>query len=97
MNGETISNCEEALRLLAAYLDGELDAAEHESVEHHLRLCRSCCSRAEFERHLKAQLGRLRQAGVDPSFEQRIRGLISQFTSLPAPERPVSDRKGEVW
>jgi anti-sigma factor RsiW len=88
MSAEMITNCEEALRLLAAYLDGELDIAEHDSVEHHLRLCRSCCSRAEFERHLKAQLGALRQAGVRPAFEQRIRELIAQFASSPVPEPP---------
>jgi anti-sigma factor RsiW len=88
MKDEMITNCEEALRLLAAYLDGELDVDEHESVEHHLKLCRSCWSRAEFERHLKAQLGDLRRAGVRPSFEQRIRELIAQFASSPAPEPP---------
>jgi len=88
MKDEMITNCEEALRLLAAYLDGELDVAEHESVEHHLKRCRSCCSRAEFERHLKAQLGDLRRAGVRPAFEQRIRELISQFASSQAPEPP---------
>ena len=88
MSAEIITNCEEALRLLAAYLDGELGAGEHPAMEHHLRLCRSCCSRAEFERHLKAQLGDLRRAGVRPSFEHRIRELISRFASSPAPEPP---------
>jgi anti-sigma factor RsiW len=88
MSAEMITNCEEALRLLAAYLDGEIGADEHQAMEHHLRLCRSCCSRAEFERHLKAQLGHLRQAGVRPAFEQRIRELIAQFASSPAPEPP---------
>jgi anti-sigma factor RsiW len=88
MNGEMITNCEEALRRLATYLDGELDVTERDSVEHHLRLCRSCWSRAEFERQLKAQLGDLRRAGVRPDFEQRIRELISQFASSPAPEGP---------
>jgi anti-sigma factor RsiW len=88
MSAEMITNCEEALRLLAAYLDGELGTEEHQAMEHHLNLCRSCCSRAEFERHLKAQLGDLRRAGVHPAFEQRIRELISQFASSPAPEPP---------
>jgi hypothetical protein len=88
MSREMTTSCEEALRLLAAYLDGELDVAEGESVEHHLRLCRSCWSRAEFERRLKAQLGDLRREGVRPSFEQRIRELIAQFSSSSAPEPP---------
>jgi anti-sigma factor RsiW len=86
MSAETITNCEEALRLLAAYLDGELGTDEHQALEHHLSLCRSCCSRAEFERHLKAQLRDLRRAGVRPEFEQRIRELISQFVPSSASE-----------
>jgi anti-sigma factor RsiW len=88
MSAEVITNCEEALRLLAAYLDGELGGDQHQAMEHHLSLCRSCCSRAEFERHLKVQLGDLRRAGVRPAFEQRIRELISQFASSAAPEPP---------
>jgi anti-sigma factor RsiW len=88
MSAKTISNCEEALRLLAAHLDGELAADEHQAMEHHLNLCRSCCSRAEFERHLKSELGHLRRASVRPAFEQRIRELIAQFGSSSASEPP---------
>lgn len=78
-NSATI-NCEEALRLLAAYLDGELHDAAHLSVEHHLRACRSCYSRGEFERRLKAQLGHLGREDVRPGFEDHIRQVIAQFT-----------------
>jgi anti-sigma factor RsiW len=88
MSAEMITNCEQALRLLAAYLDAELGAGEHQAMEHHLSLCRSCCSRAEFERHLKAELGHLRRADVHPAFERRIRELISQFATSPAAEPP---------
>lgn len=79
-HSETI-NCEEALRLLAEYLDGELHGREHVSVEHHLETCRSCYSRAEFERRLKAELGQLSRDDVRPAFEEQIRQLITQFTS----------------
>ena len=88
MNGEMTTNCEDALRLLAAYLDKELEVTERESVEQHLKLCRSCWSRAEFEGRLKVQLGDLRRAGVRPAFEDRIRELIAQFTWPAAAERP---------
>lgn len=84
MSDVTIDNCEEALRLLAMYCDGELDSAEHAAVEHHLRACRSCYSRAEFERRLKAELGELRREEVRPVFERRIRELITEFASPPA-------------
>jgi anti-sigma factor (TIGR02949 family) len=77
--------CEEALRLLAEFIDGELaDAARHE-VHEHLETCRACYSRAEFERRLKAQLVTLGAAPVRPELEQRVRTLIGQFNIAPAP------------
>ncbi len=75
--------CEEALRLLAEHLDGELDGAHRHEVEKHLSLCRSCFSRAEFEQRLKSQLGTLRQQPVQSAFEERIRALIGQFVAVP--------------
>ena len=88
MNGEPITSCEDALRLLAGYLDHELGITEHEAVERHLSRCRSCWSRAEFERRLKAQLGDLRRTGVPLVFEQRIRELIAHFPPSAEPESP---------
>jgi anti-sigma factor RsiW len=83
-NDAAIPGCEEALRLLALYLDDELGADEHAAVHEHLGRCRSCYSRAEFERRLKSELGQLRREDVRPAFEQRVRELISQFASSPA-------------
>jgi len=80
--------CDEALRLLATFLDGELHAGEQERVERHLEICRSCFSRAEFERRLKAEVGRLRRDDVPPAFEQRVRRLLGAFTPSSAGGRP---------
>ena len=77
--------CEEALRLLAAYIDGELSAAVKDDVHRHLDACRNCCSRAEFERGLKTQLAALGATPVRPELENRVRSLISEFTFTPAP------------
>lgn len=82
-------NCEEALRLLATYLDGELDGAEQGDLQRHLKVCRSCYSRAEFERRLKAEFDELRQEEITPAFQQRVRRLITEFTSSAA--EPVDD------
>jgi anti-sigma factor (TIGR02949 family) len=76
-------NCDEALRLLAAYLDDELHAGAHERVERHLELCRSCFSRAEFERRLKGEINRLAREEIPPSFEQRVRRLLDSFVASP--------------
>lgn len=73
-------DCEEAVRLLALFLDGELRSGEADGVARHLEQCRSCFSRAEFEKRLKAQLAALGHPPVDPAFEERVRRLVRQFT-----------------
>ena len=71
--------CEEAMRSLAAYLDDELAVGEQQSVRRHLEVCCSCYSRAEFERRLKFEVGKLRKDEVPVGFEQRIRRLLQSF------------------
>jgi anti-sigma factor (TIGR02949 family) len=73
---EPTITCEEALRRLAAYLDGELDDGGRFDVTRHLDACKSCMSRAEFERQLKARLAGLRRGDVSAAFEERIREVI---------------------
>jgi anti-sigma factor (TIGR02949 family) len=69
-------DCEVALRLLAAYLDGELTGMDDASVRAHLDQCHSCYSRAEFEKKLKSRLADLRHAEVGVTLENRIRALL---------------------
>ncbi len=71
--------CEEALRRLFEYLDRELDGARHAEMERHLKTCRSCYSRAEFEKRLKSKLGALGASPPPPEFAQRISGLLRRF------------------
>ncbi len=71
--------CEEALRRLFDYLDRELDTTHHAEMEQHLRTCRACFSRAEFERRLKAQLAGAGREQPSPDFERRIRKLLGNF------------------
>ena len=79
-------NCDEALRLLAAFLDHELRIDEREGVERHLQTCRSCFSRAEFERRLKGEITRLRREEIPPGFEERVRRLLGSFSTVSASE-----------
>lgn len=72
--------CEEALRRLAAYLDDELDTGAAAEVERHLERCRSCFSRAEFERRLKDRIREdLGVTAVPDVFEERIRSLLGSL------------------
>jgi anti-sigma factor RsiW len=77
-NLETL-DCEAALRLLAAYIDGELPELDEEGVHRHLQRCHSCYSRAEFERQLKYRLAGLGLIHVGSSLEDRIRTLMSDY------------------
>lgn len=80
--------CEDALRLLAAYLDGELADSVQFDLDRHLETCRSCYSRAEFERRLKVQIGELKQRDPEPAFAERIRGLMRRFAGEGASPSP---------
>lgn len=71
--------CEEVLKHLIAYLDRETDVHTAAEIQRHLEKCRSCFSRAEFERQLKA---RVRAAGSRTAPERlraRIRKLVDEF------------------
>jgi len=80
MTGAEIRSCQEALRLLAAHLDGELDDSRHAEVERHLSTCRSCYSRAEFEQRLKASVATLGHEPVRAELSDRVQALIGKFS-----------------
>jgi anti-sigma factor (TIGR02949 family) len=84
MSDSTTIDCDEALRLLAAFLDDELPPDTRAGVDRHLERCRSCFSRAEFERRLKAEIASLGREEVTPQFEERIRRLLADFAAPPA-------------
>ncbi|MFW6193768.1 MAG: anti-sigma factor family protein [Gemmatimonadota bacterium] len=71
--------CEEAVRRLARWLDGELRGRDAAELESHLETCRSCWSRAEFERRLREKIASLGPDGVRPAFERRIREMLDRF------------------
>ena len=87
-------SCEQALRLLAEYLDGELSDVERHDVRHHLDTCRSCYSRAEFETRLRFEVTALARVPVPNRFEERVRTLIGHFESIPDPPPTTSAEGG---
>ena len=74
-----VTSCEDALRLLAAHLDGELHAPAERELERHLETCRTCFSRAEFERRLKKRLVAVGHEPVRPELTERVHTLIREF------------------
>ncbi len=79
--------CEDARRLVHAWLDGELDAAERLEIEGHLGTCAACASRYRGERETQAAI---RGQGVrylaPQGLEWRIRRAVRG-----ARERPRFD------
>jgi anti-sigma factor (TIGR02949 family) len=71
--------CEQALEHLLEFIDHELPDSEHDSVERHLRTCRSCFSRMEFESRLKQRLSALPTEDIPSKSRDRIRDLIKGF------------------
>ena len=71
--------CEEALKRLAEFIDCELSDSDHDNVERHLRTCRSCYSRMEFESRLKQRLSALSGDDAPTKSRDRIRKLIKGF------------------
>jgi anti-sigma factor (TIGR02949 family) len=71
--------CEQALKHLVEFVDGELPDSEHDGVEQHLRICRDCCSRMEFESRLKERLATLSSEDVPSKTRDRVRELIRRF------------------
>lgn len=75
-----ITNCEEAIRVLAEHLDDELDGDRRAQLLRHLDTCRSCYSRAEFEQQLKDRIKDLADEPVPAEVTHRIQGLLSEFS-----------------
>lgn len=71
--------CERALTRLLEFIDHELSHSERDSVERHLRTCRSCFSRMEFESRLKQRLSALSTEDVPSTSLDRVRNLIKRF------------------
>lgn len=79
MSEAEITSCEEALRVLARHLDGDLDDRTIREVERHLSVCRSCYSRWEFERRLKESVAKLGSESVPTGVADRVQALIRRF------------------
>lgn len=73
-------DCEKALQQILQFIDHELGGDEREAMQRHLHTCKSCFSRAEFERRLKEKVGEMRQEQDAPEVvRSRISRLLKTF------------------
>lgn len=72
-------SCDEALHFVFEFIDHELDPERHEDMEHHLAKCRSCFSRVEFEKRLKAKLRETGRHQAPASLRARVGNLLYKY------------------
>lgn len=74
--------CEETLREIERYLDGEVDEAIHGRVQEHIADCGPCMERADFRRHLKELVQEKCTEDVPADVQARIRSLIDSLGTV---------------
>jgi len=75
-------NCEEAMRLIDGYLDGELDAITNQEIESHLRDCRACQQAYETRRNLVQVIGSsMPYYKAPPELRRRIQSSLREEIS----------------
>ena len=72
-------DCAQAIQLIFSYLDNDLTTQKRLQMEQHLKTCRACFSRAEFEKMLSLEVRSLNQQTAPAVLQQRIRSMINRF------------------
>jgi mycothiol system anti-sigma-R factor len=78
-------DCEEVLRKIDVYVDGELEPGEAEMLRAHLGDCPPCGDRAEFQRRLKALLAAKCVSETPMSLRVRLRAILVEGAPSPPP------------
>lgn len=75
------NDCEEALRQLGAFLDGELPGADIDEIRYHLTACYPCTERASFEEQIRAIVRRDCTDHAPPTLLVRIEAALEDRSS----------------
>jgi mycothiol system anti-sigma-R factor len=81
-----VISCNEAVRQLWRFLDGELQPGEARSVEDHLDHCVTCCGELEFANELRKLLDAQRSAGLPADVRERLQRFVDQLDDVPEAE-----------
>lgn len=70
-------DCQEAVKLLYDYLDGELDGVSADHVRAHFEMCRMCYPHLRFEESFRAAIQRAGEGGAAPDeLKEKLRALL---------------------
>src|ERR1700694_1349751 len=91
MSPSSLMNCDDAQRLLDAYLDDELDLVTSATVASHLKSCAQCApmaaNRRTMQRLFHAENLYLAPTGGLDALEARLRATINQELRQPHPQQ----------
>ena len=73
-----MSDCENSLHELYAYLDGELTDESRSVIQHHLDTCQPCAEPYDFEAELREVVRRKCQEQVPDSLMAKVRSALEQ-------------------
>jgi mycothiol system anti-sigma-R factor len=72
-------NCDESFEVLYRFLDKDLESGTCDEVEVHLKICRPCWDRFEFEKKLKARFQKCCSEQIPEHLEARIKALLEKY------------------
>jgi mycothiol system anti-sigma-R factor len=75
---ETGGDCNEALRTLYYFLDGELTEERRQAIQHHLDECSPCLEAFDFEAELKMAIARCCRDQVPDGLRQRVAEVLAK-------------------
>jgi anti-sigma factor RsiW len=88
-------NCDQAMNLLAAYSDGELDAVQSAEVEKHVLACAECAARRDELASLRSRIqAEVPYYAASPALSARVRAAIARGTEEHVPRRSSPNRWG---
>lgn len=80
--GAGMISCEEALRLVHDFIDGELEDVPAEEVKQHFEMCKRCYPHLQLESTFRDALRRAaRGTGAPPDLKDRLTEMISEERS----------------
>jgi len=86
-------NCHEAMPLLAAYSDGELDPVQSAAIEKHVLGCADCAVRRDELASLRSRIrSEVPYYKAPPALHARVKAALARAPDTLPPARPARDR-----
>jgi anti-sigma factor RsiW len=86
-------NCHEAMALLPAYSDGELDPVQSAAIEQHVLGCADCAVQRDELVSLRSRIrSEVPYYAAPPALHARVKAALARATGAPPSARPVRER-----